>query len=144
MQFEVSKDSLKKFAPLFWDHVNDAKVFAFHGRMGAGKTTIISTLAQFKGTGEVTSSPTFSIINEYRYADSGMEKSFFHIDLYRLNDEQEVIQAGVEDCVYSGEICMVEWPEKALFLFDENTVHVYIDTISENERRVKVKLPHAQ
>ena len=62
----------------------------------------------------------------------------YHIDLYRLKDEQEVIQAGVEDCVYSGLVCMVEWPEKAPDLFDEKTVHVFIKPISETQRDVTV------
>lgn len=143
MEFNVSLDQLAVFAQKFWDYVKDQKVFAFHGEMGAGKTTMILALCEKLGTGEHGSSPTFSIINEYRYGKEGEQKSIFHIDLYRLRDEAEVIQAGVEDCVYSDEICFVEWPEKAPGLFDFNTVHVHIEILSENERLVHVKLPSA-
>ncbi|MGZ5287548.1 MAG: tRNA (adenosine(37)-N6)-threonylcarbamoyltransferase complex ATPase subunit type 1 TsaE [Flavisolibacter sp.] len=141
MEFEVSLQHLPRFADAFWTYVKDAAVFAFHGEMGAGKTTMISALCEKLGATEHTSSPTFSIINEYGYAKNGETKKIYHIDLYRLRDEAEVIQAGVEDCVYSGEICFVEWPEKAPEMFDEHTVHVHITILSENDRKVTVKLP---
>ncbi|HWI92013.1 MAG TPA: tRNA (adenosine(37)-N6)-threonylcarbamoyltransferase complex ATPase subunit type 1 TsaE [Flavisolibacter sp.] len=141
MLFEVSLDELPTFAQQFWNYIKKKKVFAFHGEMGAGKTTIIGALCHYKGVDDVTGSPTFSIINEYAYSEDGEPKKMFHIDLYRLKDEEEVMQAGVEDCVYSGSICMVEWAEKAPGLFDENTVHVYIEPLSATERKVEVKLP---
>jgi len=141
MQFQVSLNGLERFAEQFWRYVNNARVFAFHGQMGAGKTTIISALCHYKGTKDVTSSPTFSIINQYDFDQEGETKKIFHIDLYRLKDEEEVIQAGVEDCIYSGSICMVEWPEKAPDLFDEKTVHVLIETVSDTERNVRIELP---
>jgi tRNA threonylcarbamoyladenosine biosynthesis protein TsaE len=138
MLFYVSLDQLEIFAEQFWTQIGSAKVFAFHGQMGAGKTTIISTLCHYKGTKDVTGSPTFSIINEYSYPENGESKKIFHIDLYRLKDSEEVVQAGVEDCVYSGCICMVEWPEKAPDMFDDKTVHVFIEPVSETERRIEV------
>src|SRR5215204_5887795 len=107
MEFQVTLDRLNRFAEQFWQVVGGAKIFAFHGQMGAGKTTIISSLCHYRGTKDVTGSPTFSIINEYRIDNNG---KIFHIDLYRLKDEEEVIQAGVEDCIYSDAICMIEWP----------------------------------
>ena len=142
MQFDISLDELENFAKKFWKKVTNWKVFAFHGEMGAGKTTIIGMLCHYKGTTDVTGSPTFSIINEYDYPENGENKKIFHIDLYRLKDEEEVMQAGVEDCVFSGCICMVEWPEKAPGLFYENTVHVFIEAVSETERKILVQLPH--
>ncbi len=141
MLFDVSINSLDRFAEQFWNFVNGATVFAFHGGMGAGKTTIINALCHYKGTKDVTGSPTFSIINEYSYLEDGVSGKIFHIDLYRLRDEAEVIQAGVEDCVYSGSLCMVEWPEKAPNLFDEKTVHVFIEPVGEQDRKVDVRLP---
>jgi tRNA threonylcarbamoyladenosine biosynthesis protein TsaE len=140
MQFYISIDELENFAEKFWNHVNNSKVFAFHGEMGAGKTTIIKSLCQYKGTDDVTGSPTFSIINEYYYCENGETKKIFHIDLYRLKDEEEVVRAGVEDCIYSGSICMVEWPEKAPALFDEKAVHVFIEPVSETERKIVLEL----
>jgi tRNA threonylcarbamoyladenosine biosynthesis protein TsaE len=141
MLFHISFDELENFAEQFWKIVKDKKVFAFHGEMGAGKTTIISTLCHYKGTQDVTGSPTFSIINEYSYFENGEAKKIFHIDLYRLKDEEEVMQAGVEDCIYSGSVCMIEWPEKAPGLFDDETVHFFIEPVSATERKVEVKLP---
>jgi tRNA threonylcarbamoyladenosine biosynthesis protein TsaE len=138
MEFWVTKDHLNEFAAAFWKAVGNGKIFAFHGQMGAGKTTLISFLCHYKGTKDVTGSPTFSIINEYIV--EGTQK-IYHIDLYRLKDEEEVMQTGVEDCVDSGDICMIEWPEKAPQLFDEKTVHVFIEPTSERERMVILKLP---
>jgi tRNA threonylcarbamoyladenosine biosynthesis protein TsaE len=138
MLFRTSVTELENFAEQFWTKVKDSKIFAFHGKMGAGKTTIINALCHYKNTKDVTSSPTFSIINEYSYTENEGNKKIFHIDLYRLKDEEEVIQAGIEDCIYSGSICMVEWPEKAPGLFDENTVHIFIEPVSETEREVDV------
>lgn len=141
MLFHFSLGELENFARQFWNYTDGKKVFAFHGEMGAGKTTIIGALCHNKGVEDVTGSPTFSIINEYSYSENGESKKMFHIDLYRLKDEEEVVQAGVEDCVYSGSVCMVEWAEKAPGLFDENTVHVYIEPVSAEERKVEIKLP---
>ena len=129
------------FATSYWKYVKDTKVFAFHGAMGAGKTTIIESLCKAKGVKDVMGSPTFSIINEYSYDENGVENIIYHIDLYRLKDEQEIIQAGVEDCIYSGAVCFVEWPEKAPFLFDDKTVQVYLEAINEEEREVKIDMP---
>lgn len=141
MQFEVSLQTIDDFANKFWQYVNDARVFAFHGEMGAGKTTIISALCRAKGVKDTIGSPTFSIINEYSYIESGQIKKIFHIDLYRLKDEEEVIQAGVEDVVYSGDIVMLEWPEKAPHLLDEKTVQILIRSLNQNNRQLEVTLP---
>src|SRR5215203_1359060 len=139
MTFQVSIDELRDFAVHFWEIVKEEKLFAFHGAMGAGKTTIITALCKQKGVKDVISSPTFSIINEYRYLENGTEKKIYHLDLYRLNSMEEIIQAGVEDCIYSGEICFVEWPEKAPEFLNENTVSVYIDIMNSNTRQVKIE-----
>jgi tRNA threonylcarbamoyladenosine biosynthesis protein TsaE len=141
MQFTVSLEHLKDFAQQFWKYVNGAKVFAFHGQMGAGKTTIITALCREIGVKDVMSSPTFSIINEYRVKENGQTESIFHIDLYRLNSIEEILQTGVEECISSGSICLVEWPEKAPSLFEEGqTVHVTIEPVSSKTRRIQVSL----
>ena len=138
MVLHVFIDKLDDFAAQFWQAVGSTKVFAFHGQMGAGKTTTIAALCKYKGVSEAPSSPTFSIINEYAYAEAGAQKTIYHIDLYRLKDDEEVLQTGVEDCIESGHICFVEWPEKAPYLFDERALHVVIEPINERERRVKI------
>ena len=110
-------------------------MIAFHGSMGAGKTTFIHALCEVKKVKDVVISPTFPIINEYYYPD-GM---IFHIDLYRLNDEQEAIQAGVEDCLYGDHVCMVEWPEKAPGIFPGETIHVFIGVVNSETRDLTIQ-----
>ena len=137
---QATLNDLSAFSAWFWNTAGHAKIFAFHGEMGAGKTTLITALCQYKGVQEVMGSPTFSIINQYVYEENGAEKMIYHIDLYRLKNMQEVINAGVEDCLYSGAICMVEWPEKAPELFDEaNTIHVFIQPQTDTTRMVKME-----
>lgn len=137
--FHVSLEELADFAHKFWGYVKDQKVFAFHGEMGAGKTTIIAALCRHKRVIDTLSSPTFSIINEYCFTENGQARKIYHMDLYRLNSLEEIVAAGVEDCIYSGEICFVEWPEKAPQLLDEKTVHVFINVINATKRTVKVE-----
>jgi tRNA threonylcarbamoyladenosine biosynthesis protein TsaE len=138
MEMQFTIDRLPAFAAAFWEKVEEAKVFLFYGQMGAGKTTTITALCQYKGVKEGISSPTFSIINEYVYEEQAQQQKIYHIDLYRLKDLEEMIAAGVEDCIYSGAICFVEWPQKAPELFDEKALHVLINTVDETTRSVKI------
>ena len=140
MDVAISLDQLPLFTQQFWDYVKGTTVFLFYGEMGAGKTTLIEALCAAKGVKERMGSPTFSIINQYGYTENEAEKTIYHIDLYRLKDEEEIIQAGVEDCVYSGDICMIEWPHKAPGLFDASAAIITIEPISDTERRVKISL----
>jgi tRNA threonylcarbamoyladenosine biosynthesis protein TsaE len=132
-------DKINTAAQQFFRIAGDRKVFAFHGEMGAGKTTFIHALCDAKGVNDAVGSPTFSIINEYEYLCEGTKRLIFHIDLYRLKDEAEAINAGVEDCLYSGNICFVEWPDKAPGLFDSDTMHVMISADDSETRRITIK-----
>ena len=131
VQFHV-KDILQT-AVLFLQQTGDKRVFAFHGQMGAGKTTFIHALCDVLKVSSTIGSPTFSLINEYRYPGG----TIFHMDLYRLNNEEEAQRAGMEDYLYSGDICLIEWPERAPAIFPEDTVHVYIEIIDTNIRRLQ-------
>jgi len=135
MELTFTLSEIQVAAKNFWEHTLGKKVFAFHGEMGAGKTTFIHALCKEKEVTDVVGSPTFSIINEYK--SSG--ENIYHIDLYRLKDEEETIQAGVEDCLYSGDICLVEWPERAASLFPDDTVHLYLHAIDEQTRTLRIK-----
>jgi len=139
MEFYFSLDNIKEIATLFWKSVGNASVFAFHGNMGTGKTTFIHALCDVKGVKDVVGSPTFSIINEYMYRDNDGEKKIFHIDLYRLKDEEEAMQTGVEDCLYGDQISLVEWPERAPGIFPEKTVHIYLDIADSAVRRLRIE-----
>lgn len=138
MQLQFSINGLPQVAQQFWQAAAGAKVFCFYGSMGAGKTTTIAALCQGKGVRGAVSSPTYSIINEYHYTEHGVLKKLYHIDLYRLKDEEEIIQSGVEDCVYSGALCFVEWASKARYLFDEAAMHVVIETVDATTRRMTI------
>ena len=113
------------------------KLFAFHGEMGTGKTTFIHALCEAMGVKDAVTSPTFSIINQYKTADG---QTVYHMDLYRVKDENEAINAGVEDCLYSGNICLVEWPEKAPGIFPDSTLHITITSVDDNTRKLKINL----
>jgi tRNA threonylcarbamoyladenosine biosynthesis protein TsaE len=117
--------------------IGSHRVLAFHGEMGAGKTTFIHALCTALGVVDTISSPTYSIINEYM---TNQEEKIYHIDLYRLKDEEEAIQAGVEDCLYNGHFCFVEWPDIAPNIFPENSLHLYIEAIDTNTRKLKINL----
>jgi tRNA threonylcarbamoyladenosine biosynthesis protein TsaE len=138
MEFQFSLENIREIATRFWKNAGDTKVFAFHGAMGSGKTTFIHALCDIKGTRDTVGSPTFSIINEYGYSENNGDRRIFHLDLYRLKDEEEAIQAGVEDCLYSGDICLVEWPEKAPGIFPDDTSHIFIEVIDSHTRNLRV------
>ena len=113
--------------------IKPGAVIALHGEMGAGKTTFSHALCAAMGVTGTISSPTFSIINQYNTNDG---QTVYHIDLYRMKDEDEAITAGVEDCLYSGSTCLVEWPERAPGIFPDGTLHVTIKVINGAERKI--------
>jgi tRNA threonylcarbamoyladenosine biosynthesis protein TsaE len=137
MELKFSVENIKEIATRFWKIAGDTKVLAFHGEMGAGKTTFIHALCDVKGVKEAVTSPTFSIINEYGYKEDGKGKKIFHIDLYRLKDEEEAVRAGIEDCLYTDNVCLVEWPEKAAGIFPADTLHIYIQVVDEKNRKLR-------
>ncbi|RYY94259.1 MAG: tRNA (adenosine(37)-N6)-threonylcarbamoyltransferase complex ATPase subunit type 1 TsaE [Chitinophagaceae bacterium] len=137
MTFEYRLNELPLLARRFWEAAGNARQFAFYGPMGAGKTTTIAALCKAKGVDEAVSSPTFSIINEYAYRDGNKNRRLYHMDLYRLRDSEEARSAGVEDALESGDLCFVEWPEKAPGLLDE-ALRVEIEVIDEERRRMTV------
>ncbi len=130
-------DSISDAALTVFETYKNNKVWAFNAPMGAGKTTFINALCKnILEIEEISSSPTFSIINEYYSPVAGQ---IFHLDLYRLRDEEEAIQAGVEDTLYSGKMCLVEWPEKAAGLLPDDTVYLKLEVIDENTRKIIVE-----
>ena len=137
MEVNFTLEQINATAKAVLTGMGDHKVFAFHGEMGAGKTTFIHALCEVMGVQDVVTSPTFSIINQYKTRD---DKTVYHMDLYRIKDENEAINAGIEDCLYSGDICLVEWPEKAESIFPDDTLHITIHSVDDNTRKLKFNL----
>ena len=109
------------------------------GAPGSGKTTFIHALCDVLEVKDAVGSPTFSIINQYQAKDG---KTIYHLDLYRIKDEEEAIQAGVEDVLYSGELCLVEWPGKTPSLFPPDTVYLQLEVTGSNSRRLTIQVPN--
>lgn len=135
----INKEKIHEAAIQFLELVGNKKIVAFHGELGSGKTSFIHALCNVKKVKDLVSSPSFSIINEYEFIEVGEIRKIFHIDLYRLKNEEEVIRAGVEDCLYSNHICFVEWPDKAPAIFPDETIYVFLEVVDEQTRRLVIK-----
>lgn len=135
MNFTYKLPEIHDAAKTLWREGKQYKTWAFHGQMGAGKTTLVHALCEVLEVNDAISSPTFAIINEYRSPLAGV---IYHMDWYRLKDEEEALQAGVEDCLLSGNLCLVEWPEKASGLLPDDTLHITIETINTNNRMLNL------
>ncbi len=135
MQWTFTLDQLPETARQFWAYFTDKQVFTLDGPMGAGKTTLVKALCAAKGVAGATASPTFSIINEYVYQDAGGKtRQIFHLDLYRLKDEDDAISAGVEDTLYQNAISFVEWPQVVAHLLPPDTIHLQLEVQPDQKR----------
>ena len=114
---------------------NPNKVILFLGEMGAGKTTLIKALAKELGVQGVTSSPTFSLVNEYLTADN---QTVYHFDFYRLNKEVEALDMGRDEYLYSGNWCFIEWAEKIENLIPDSHSVITISVLADGKRSVKL------
>ena len=111
--------------------MGDGKVFAFYGKMGAGKTTFIKALCEVLGVKDVITSPTFAIINEYT---DGNDNPIYHFDFYRIKKLEEVYDMGYEDYFYSGNLCLLEWPELVEDVLPGNVIKVTIEEQPDGSR----------
>ena len=118
-------EHIREAAREFISQLGDRKVFAFYGKMGAGKTTFVKAICEELGVQDVITSPTFAIVNEYQAG----EMPIYHFDFYRIKKLEEVYDMGYEEYFYSGALCFIEWPELIEELLPEDAVRV---TISEN------------
>lgn len=121
----------------FLDQVGDKKIFAFDAEMGAGKTTFILGLLRAMGIEHVEGSPTYSLVNSY---ESEMYGKVYHFDLYRIEDEMEALDIGVEEMLYSDSVCFVEWPEKIKNLLPDTTIWTFIRINEDNSRTLTIDL----
>lgn len=126
-----SLDTIHEAAKEFIKGMGDGKVFAFYGKMGAGKTTFIKALCEVLGVKDVITSPTFAIINEYT---DGNDNPIYHFDFYRIKKLEEVYDMGYEDYFYSGNLCLLEWPELVEDVLPENVIKVMIEEQPDGSR----------
>ena len=126
---------LPTIAKAIIDLSKEQKIIAFYGAMGAGKTTLIKEIAKQLGVTGVTSSPTFSLINEYHSADGTI---IYHFDFYRIKNIDEAYDIGYEDYFYSNHYCFIEWPEKIEELLPSDTIKVSIK-LNREERIIEIK-----
>jgi len=137
MEFDFNIDEIQNAAKKIILLIDKSKIIAFSGELGSGKTNLINAICQELGVKQHVTSPTYSIIQEYHIDNIVI----YHIDMYRIKSIEEAIDAGIEDCLNSDNLCLVEWPQKASLLFPEETVYISLQTISENTRKLIVELP---
>lgn len=128
-------DSISEAAKAFTDNMGDGRVFAFYGKMGAGKTTFIKAICKCLGVNDVITSPTFAIVNEY--TSETTDETIYHFDFYRIKKLDEVYDMGYEEYFYGGALCFIEWPELIESLLPENAVKVTIEENSDGTRTVR-------
>jgi len=149
-------DSIREAARAFVAQMGSHRVFAFYGQMGAGKTTFIKAICEELGVQDVITSPTFAIVNEYSLPPAPsqrggepatenllhgerLEGAIYHFDFYRIKKLEEVYDMGYEDYFYSGNLCLIEWPELIEELLPEDAVRVSIEQQADGSRKVEIE-----
>lgn len=113
------------------------KILLFNGEMGAGKTTLIKEISKQLGVDDITSSPTFSLVNEYQTNEGEI---IYHFDFYRINDEEEAYDMGIEDYLYNDAWCFIEWGENVQNLLPLGITNINIDIVNTNQRTIEIKI----
>ena len=124
-------DTIRSAARQFIENIGSSRVFAFYGKMGAGKTTFVKALCEELGCDDVVTSPTFAIVNEYT---DGEQQPVYHFDFYRIKKLEEVYDMGYEEYFYSGALCLIEWPELIEDVLPDDTVRVTIEEQADGSR----------
>ncbi len=128
-----SVERIHDSARQFIDEMGTNKIFAFYGKMGAGKTTFIKAVCEALGVTDVINSPTFAIVNEYL---DGNGQTIYHFDFYRIKKPSEVLDIGFEDYINSDALCFMEWPEMIEEFLPEETVRLYIEEEDDGSRTI--------
>ena len=131
-----SLDGLKEVAKEVVESLDNRNVVAFCGTMGAGKTTLISAIMEHLGSDDTVTSPTFALVNQY---DTAEGDTVYHFDFYRINRIEEVFDMGYEEYFYSGDLCLIEWPELIENLLPEDAMVVRIEVLSPTERKFTIE-----
>lgn len=135
MNIVFSLDQIKETAEQIIAQ-NPKKIILFNGEMGVGKTTLIKQLCKVLGVQDATSSPTFSLVNEYYTSNN---QTVYHFDFYRLNKETEALDMGVDDYLDSGNWCFIEWSEKIAGLLPEETSTITIELLADGKRKLELR-----
>ena len=130
-----SLSELPRVAEAVIEALDGRSVVLLRGGMGAGKTTLVSRIAALLGAEDTVTSPTFALVNQYE----GQECRIYHFDFYRIDSIEEVFDLGYEEDFYSGDLCLVEWPEKIEALLPDDTMVVRIEILSDSERRFVIR-----
>lgn len=133
MEFTYQLNNIQSIAQNIIDNV-DSKTLLFYGNMGVGKTTLIKEITKLLGVTDATSSPTFSLVNEYK----GQSSVVFHFDFYRIKNEEEVYDIGIEDYFYQNAWSLVEWPEKIPNIIPEDAVKIELTENEDGSRTLKI------
>lgn len=135
-EWVFSLSEIDKLAEAFSAWRGNRQVFALYGDMGAGKTTLVHAICRAMGVKDVMSSPTYSLVNRYLSIDG---REILHMDLYRLADAEEAMEAGIGEDLDSGAICFVEWPSRAPELLPEAVTDLHLDVLEDGRRRLIVR-----
>ena len=133
MEIRFKEEDIRQAAQQFVKAMGQDTVFAFYGKMGAGKTTFIKAVCEELGVEDTVTSPTFAIVNEYEAANG---RPIYHFDFYRIKKVSEAYDMGREEYFYSGHPCFIEWPELIEEVLPEETVNVTIEALTDGERRL--------
>ena len=133
MEIKFKEENIRQAAKQFVENMGENTIFAFYGKMGAGKTTFIKAVCEELGVDDTVTSPTFAIVNEYEAANG---RPIYHFDFYRIKKVSEAYDMGCEEYFYSGHPCFIEWPELIEEVLPEETVNVTIEALPDGERRL--------
>ena len=134
----MNKNILLSEAPIIAKEIiqnSTSKIILFHGDMGVGKTTLIKEICKILGTEDLISSPTFSIVNEYITSN---DETIFHFDFYRIDNEEEAYNIGVDDYFDSNHWCLIEWPSVVENLLPLENVNVYLTVLEDGQRNIQI------
>ncbi len=138
MDITYTRHDIKEVAERLAAMMTDYRVLTLEGDLGAGKTSLISALCKTWGVIDPVSSPTYSLINQYEAKSLPVGHSIYHLDLYRLQSAVEAIDAGMEDILFSGEFCLVEWPSKAREIIPGRRLEALLSVVSDDVRHLTV------
>jgi len=141
LQISYSLSNIRNAADKLWQYAHQYRVWALSAPMGAGKTTLVHALCDMLGVEDAVSSPTFALINQYSFQDKGIYRTIYHMDWYRLKDEEEAVHAGMEDCLLQKDnYSIIEWPERAPGIIPYPHLWMSIEITGTEDRILKVWL----